>query len=371
MTPGRLSFVPDGNGWTVIAHESIVSLLDPSVSTGTIERLRRTITSPDVTVESYVASIPLFGADAVDRFAVVVLDAAAPHGRDDGAGSRRHDAAARITLVLRGTVHVELTTPTGTRIVDGRHAVPWYLAEFDAVSALTLASAPPRTRGAEHRPLTSAVETASAVQWAAAHAGTDGADTHVAGTHVVVTDAGALEDTVLGADATAAIPIIRTGRPAVDGDDADGMTLARIPTLDETSTNDDTNDTHADGADAAPEPRPVFSFRVGRGAPISLDSAVYLGRKPSPPRVPRGPLPTLIRVDSPSQEVSSTHAEIRQEGSAVVVTDLRSTNGTGVCVPGAPRLTLRQGESIVVAPGTLIDLGDGNVVEILPAQVPS
>jgi hypothetical protein len=53
----------------------------------------------------------------------------------------------------------------------------------------------------------------------------------------------------------------------------------------------------------------------------------------------------------------------------VVVTDLRSTNGTVVTMPGRPALTLRQGESVVVVPGTVVDIGDGNIVEILPGRI--
>jgi pSer/pThr/pTyr-binding forkhead associated (FHA) protein len=66
--------------------------------------------------------------------------------------------------------------------------------------------------------------------------------------------------------------------------------------------------------------------------------------------------------------VSASHLEIRQLGASVVVTDLRSTNGSVVAVPGSAPHTLRQGESMVVTPGTLVDIGDGNVIEILPLQ---
>jgi hypothetical protein len=51
-----------------------------------------------------------------------------------------------------------------------------------------------------------------------------------------------------------------------------------------------------------------------------------------------------------------------------VVTDLGSTNGTAVLAPGADRLALRPGESLVVVPGTRVDIGDGVVLEILAAR---
>ena len=109
-----------------------------------------------------------------------------------------------------------------------------------------------------------------------------------------------------------------------------------------------------------------FGFRIGTsGAPTAIDAVIYLGRRPSTPRITGGTLPTLVTVRSPQQLVSSTHLEVRQEGATIVVTDLRSTNGTIVTVPGRDPRTLLQGESLVVTPGTLIDIGDENIVEIV------
>lgn len=120
---------------------------------------------------------------------------------------------------------------------------------------------------------------------------------------------------------------------------------------------------------AAPIAQRYYGFRVGNSEVVLLDAIVYLGRKPSAPRVVRGGLPRLVRVPSSSGEVSSTHLELRQVGRTVVVTDMRSTNGTLVSVPGLDVRRLRQGESLVVTPGTLIDVGDRVVIEILPLQV--
>ena len=112
----------------------------------------------------------------------------------------------------------------------------------------------------------------------------------------------------------------------------------------------------------------VYGFRVSGSEIVMLDRVVYLGRKPSVPRVVRDGMPRLVRVPSPTQEVSATHLELRQVGSTVVIADMRSTNGTMVGVPGLPVRRLRQGESLVVTPGTLIDVGDRNVIEILSLQ---
>jgi pSer/pThr/pTyr-binding forkhead associated (FHA) protein len=127
-------------------------------------------------------------------------------------------------------------------------------------------------------------------------------------------------------------------------------------------------------AERVPSPQRVqqktlyYGFRIGSSAIVLLDAIAYIGRRPSAPRVVRGGSARLVRVKSPTKEVSSTHLELRQTGSAVVVQDLGSTNGTRVAVPGHPSRTLRPGESLVVTVGTLIDIGDRNVLEILPLQ---
>ena len=115
-----------------------------------------------------------------------------------------------------------------------------------------------------------------------------------------------------------------------------------------------------------PGTRARFGVRIGlAGDVLPLDVPCYIGRKPRAPRIVPGIAPRLVTVDSPRKEVSGTHVEAREVGSAVVVTDLKSTNGTIVLVPGSRPRTLRQGESLVVSPGTLIDLGDDIVVQVL------
>lgn len=111
-----------------------------------------------------------------------------------------------------------------------------------------------------------------------------------------------------------------------------------------------------------------YAFRLGESEPVLLDRPCTIGRLPSSPRIPTGVIPRLVRVHSPSKEVSASHLEIRQLGGSVVITDLRSTNGSIVMLPGSVPRKLRQGESVVVSPGTLVDIGDGNVLQILPMQ---
>lgn len=149
------------------------------------------------------------------------------------------------------------------------------------------------------------------------------------------------------------------------------------PDLDDTIVASRRPDVRAEPADVIPLPSTDsvlawFSFRIGEHARvITLDRPSYIGRRPSAPRVVSGAVPRLVRVPSPLREVSSSHLEVRQVGTSVVVTDLRSTNGSVVMLPGTVPRKLRQGESVVVSPGTLVDIGDGNIVQILPMQRPT
>jgi pSer/pThr/pTyr-binding forkhead associated (FHA) protein len=115
-----------------------------------------------------------------------------------------------------------------------------------------------------------------------------------------------------------------------------------------------------------PPPLDLYAFRLsGADTVIVLDRPAIVGRNPAPSLTASGAPPRLVRIVSPRQEVSSSHVEVRQHGRVVVVTDLRSTNGSFVIVPGQEARALVNGESIAVTPGTLVDIGDGNVIEIL------
>jgi hypothetical protein len=121
----------------------------------------------------------------------------------------------------------------------------------------------------------------------------------------------------------------------------------------------------------APDTVPVqvigYALRLGAQV-VPLDREVFIGRNPTPPRIRSGEVPRLVAVPSPTSDVSRTHLSVRQLGGSVIVTDLRSTNGSRVDIPGSPPRTLRQGESIVVSVGTRIDIGDGNVIDVARLQ---
>lgn len=110
----------------------------------------------------------------------------------------------------------------------------------------------------------------------------------------------------------------------------------------------------------------LYGFRINGGQAYPLDAVHYFGRNPRQPRIPLPDPSRLVPVVSPTKSVSATHLEIKQIGDSIVATDLKSTNGTSVIAPQSHWQRLRAGESVVVVPGTFIDIGDGNVIEILP-----
>lgn len=147
-------------------------------------------------------------------------------------------------------------------------------------------------------------------------------------------------------------------------DEPSGIELTAEPAKEDVSTRPYTRGEYDE---ATFNPQMFYRFRIGHTV-VWLDAVSYVGRRPSSPRIIYGQMPRLVRVPSPKQEVSSTHVELRQLGASVVLTDMRSTNGSIVFPPGGEPRKLRQGESVVATPGTLVDIGDGNVIEILPLQ---
>ena len=121
-----------------------------------------------------------------------------------------------------------------------------------------------------------------------------------------------------------------------------------------------------DVGDTAPQQELISRFRLLHinGTKYLLTKPLILGRLPAAPlRGDRGV--TLVVLASPDGVVSSTHARVEVLGDVVVVTDLRSTNGTRVINPGQPTVLLAPGDSMALGVGAIIDLGDGNRLEVL------
>ncbi len=121
-----------------------------------------------------------------------------------------------------------------------------------------------------------------------------------------------------------------------------------------------------DVGDTAPQQELISRFRLRHinGTKYLLNKPIILGRLPAAP-LRGGQGVNLVMVASPEGLVSSTHARVEVQGDVVVVTDLRSTNGTRVIIPGQPSVLLAPGDSMALGVGAIIDLGDGNRLEVL------
>ena len=147
----------------------------------------------------------------------------------------------------------------------------------------------------------------------------------------------------------------------VSPDDHDGLTVltsdlvalrAQMP---DTSPDDPIGPLAVPSPDAPPPARIVLSS----GMTVALNRPVLIGRAPQVSRVPNAQLPRLVTVPSPNHDISRTHAQVRQDGDDVVVTDLNSTNGVTLVADGGTPRRLHPGDPTVVEPGCVVDLGDG------------
>lgn len=117
--------------------------------------------------------------------------------------------------------------------------------------------------------------------------------------------------------------------------------------------------------ESANMPQYAYALELPGGARQPLDAPVVLGRAPSVSNVPASVLPHLVTLAG--DDISRTHVRVAVEGDAVVVTDLHSSNGTIVEVPGRSPQQLRGGEPVPVITGTVIDLGSGITLRVLEA----
>lgn len=115
---------------------------------------------------------------------------------------------------------------------------------------------------------------------------------------------------------------------------------------------------------APPRPPAPGRLLLSTGQVLLLDRTVVIGRRPRSTRVSGTDLPHLVAVDSPQQDISRSHVELRVEGDAIVATDLHTTNGTTLHRAGMEPMRLHPGEATVVVPGDVIDLGDDITVRI-------
>lgn len=348
--------------WDVIVGDRFIVALAAPAPERVLSALAEAASDGELALERLVGMIPSGRVDPIDSFGIVWWPA---------------ESTSSVTAVVRGDAVVDLASPGGSRRFDARGIRPWHLADFDDVVAarITDATAPldrvEMTGEAVVHPRASL--RASAVEWAAETP----SRTTLQETPAARADADA--DTVLAR---------HLHESELHEAVADTIVTPRLPPpphhpvapTSETPSHDPAAVTPASAAwpsETAPHSPDLVlgaaapgspSFRISGGTPVTVTSPVLIGRRPLPPRIAGpGPAPKLVTVASPREIVSATHLELRLVGSRLVATDLRSTNGTVLRTPSGVR-RLRAGESIVVMPGSTLELGDDTIVEILSAQ---
>jgi hypothetical protein len=376
IMPGR---VPE---WTFVVGHGFLAAVPATTPQWIIASLTTLVGRPAVEIECVVSLLPITGDDEVQSFVVAVPGVAA-----DADG-------IPVTSVVRGAAAADVFSVGGSRRFTDRDIRPWLLADFQSVTGIVFGSRQVTMVTADllesGTPIGIGAVPGHTLFWSTA------GDSHVAVQHGAVPEpvmpSSALPPSALppeGIDDTVLRGPRSTGFPDADADTIlrgipgalAGSGVPRFtnqPFMDDTIIRprpgvDDTVLVHRPKADAVAAPTspvpelPRYGFRVG-GENRRLDSVYYIGRSPSMPRSSASRLPRLVTVRSSTSAVSGTHLEIRQEGDSVVVTDLGSTNGTTVTSPQGKKERMRRGASLAVVPGTKVDIGDGNIIEILPVS---
>lgn len=333
LAPGQ------GAEWTFVVGRGFLAAVPIGTQPGIVATLTTLVAQPRIEIEAVVAMLPLSGDQVVESFAVVV-----PGDPTDGDG-------IPMSAVVRGAIAVDVFSVGGSRRFTDRDIRPWLLADFQAVIGVVIGS-----------PLAAVVQPNRLDSGRAVGVGA------VAGNTLFWSVAGQLQS-----DDDAVIPLPEpVGVP-----DADTILRPRQASRARQDTviirRRDRRETLTDAGREPAQPAQVpemarYGFRLPGGDERRLDVVYYLGRRPRSPRITDGTPPRLISVTSGTSAVSGTHLEIRQEGDSVVVTDLGSTNGTIVIPPHGRKQRLGSGQSLAVVPGTAVDIGDGNIIEILPAS---
>jgi pSer/pThr/pTyr-binding forkhead associated (FHA) protein len=363
----RYAMTNTGTPWIYIVGEKLLVALRTPSEPAIVEQLWSLVTSTGTTFDDALRVIPNTSGGQPASF--VALE-------------RSGGKQSTLKLLVHGDAVVDAHADgTWTRITSGDK--PWRrdeLSGVEAVAAGGLTGEPGAPVSGVSFPLGSGVIVANRIDWVA---DPKTGVTPPARTDAAASAAQAAASAAAHPQGTSAVPpaqshfrpspaetntIIRPPAQRVRPEDDpamrhDGETILRRdiapPIQDETVLRE---------APLVPnDPKTLlYGFRINGGQAYPLDAVHYFGRNPRQPRIPLPDPSRLVPVVSGSKSVSATHLEIKQIGDSIVATDLKSTNGTSVIPPNGHWRRLRQGESVVVAPGTFIDIGDGNVIEILP-----
>lgn len=366
--------------WLLIAGRRFVAAVESTVSDAIVDTVFWLAGSELATIESVVGAFPLAGPDSVRSFAVAEI------GRPGPAGD------VVVTAVVRGGAAIDVFSVGGSRRFSAAGVQPWVLAEFRSVTGLVLGgddapTGPVARLSIGSLPLALGVVDGELLTWSLSPIErverSAAPETPAAAPVTAAADPDAAAETIIPQRGAGLFGHVSAAAPLAGGEIAPAAErpvaheLPGAVDIEAPASGADTPDplTFPTVEAAQPPTEPLvlppapatFALRLSTGDILPLDTPVVLGRHPSPPRVESGAPPRLVSVVSATQEVSGTHVRIEQSGDAVVVTDLRSTNGTRVVAPGGARLRLRPGESTVALVGATVEIGDGNIIEITAA----
>jgi hypothetical protein len=268
------------------------------------------------------------------------------------------DSDGITTVVIRGAARAEFTTGDETVTVEGSAVTTWQERSLRDVTSMRIDVAD--GDGEEDLAISEGLVRISRVDRPAAIASPDPdlEDPFPTGDDVAPVPAASTEETAYYPSA----PVLQPAPPTT----AANWDLAGLagggPEADNEADNE--ADSEPDGQAAVSSPAvAVARLTFSTGDVVEVDQVVLVGRAPEASRIAATVPPRLVTVPSPHQEISATHLELRpgsgDHDGVAVVTDLGSTNGTVVRRPGLPSEDLRPGVPVPVAPGTVIDLGDG------------
>lgn len=119
-------------------------------------------------------------------------------------------------------------------------------------------------------------------------------------------------------------------------------------------------------ATARMAPPALAGLHTNSGEFVNVVTAVVVGREP---RATAGyERAHVLRVSSPHLDISRNHVAVEVHKGDVIVRDLHSVNGTVVVPPNGSPFTLRDGASVQVEVGTILDIGEGVSLRIEPPR---
>jgi hypothetical protein len=349
-----------------IAGDRFAILLGPEVGEGVIARLWNAAAAETAVLEDILSVLVAGGIHDLPDFAVAEFP---------------ETATDPVRVAVRGGAIVE--TSTRTR-VSGADARTWIETALAGAVGIRLMLGTERT-GGDLLPLGLGVTRADELSWGRPFPAGREPEADVTSAAVGEEPPGTAAPVIV-APPTVATPIIVPPAPSVapahgeeidvlqtisvdrslfarlyDDEDEDEGDLPDFLRDDPVATADVPDERTLFGSRRATPAPPAASYglRLTDGRSIPLDRPVVIGRGPRPGHHPGA---RIERVASPRKEISGTHLEALLEGSALVIRDLDSTNGTIVRPPTGAAALLRGGATSRVPLGTELDLGDGVTV---------